>query len=161
MLSYTRNKYASTIDLEDGALVVQATLEDTFFSSVVEMVVKVPDLQIASINGKIKRAFNDKCRKAIPLLQKVVGLHIGPGTFKTVNALIGGSTGCPRMANLVLECCDQVVYRFTASMVRDIQSRSSQEQIEATREFIKQNPHFIGSCIAYSEGSPLLKELGT
>lgn len=159
MLSYTRNKYASTIDLDDGSLSIHVTLEDTFFSGEVDMIVTVPDLEIASVKGEIKRSFNVECQEAVALLQKAVGLRIAPGLIKSVTGLIGGSAGCPRIADLVLECCDEVVLRFTVDPVRDLQSKSGQELVEVGREFVRKNPGLIGSCIAYAEGSPLLEGL--
>jgi len=156
---YTRNKYATTTDLEDGSLLLRATLEDTFFAGVVEMEVKVPDLEIASIRGEIRRAVNEECQKAIPLLQDLVGLRIGSGTNKTVNDLIGSSTGCPKLADLVLECVDQVILRFTLPWLKGSQSQSEQGQIENLREMVRQNPRLVGSCIAFSKGSRLLEGL--
>ena len=113
----------------------------------------------ASIKGEVKRAFNDECREAIPLLQKALGLRIGTGFIKAVNGLIGGPTGCPRMADLVLECADEIILRFTADPLRGILAKSGQAQTEAYLDFAKQNPRLAGSCIAFAEGSPLQQAL--
>jgi len=157
ILDYTRNKYASATDLEDGSVLIQTRVEDTFFAAAVEMVVKVPLLEITSIKGKILRAFNDECQEAVPLLQRAVGVQIGTGLIKTVNGLIGTSGGCPRMADLVLECCDEVILRFTVDPLRQIVSRSPEELVEAHRMFVQGNPRIIGSCVAWTKGSPLLE----
>jgi len=159
VLSYTRNKYATTTDLADGSLLVQAVLKDTFFAGTVEMKVSVPELEIASLTGKVERAFNSECQEAVPLLQKAVGLQIGTGILKAVNGLVGGSGGCPRLADLILECIDEVVLRFTLPSIGEKQSKNEQEQIEAYRELIRQHPRLIGSCIAFAKDSPLLKGL--
>ena len=159
VLSYTRNKYATTTDLEDGSLLVRAALEDAFFAGTVEMEVSVPELDIISIRGKIERAFNSECQEAVSLLQKAVGLHIGTGIIKVVNGLIGSPSGCPMLADLILECTDEVVLRFTLPSIRERQSKNEQEQIEAYGGLIRQNPRLIGSCIAFAKDSPLLKGL--
>lgn len=159
VLCYTRNKYATTTDLEDGSLLVRATLEDSFFAGMVEMEVKVPDLEIASIRGEIKRAFNEGCQEAISLLQEAVGLRIGSGINKTISDLVGGPEGCPRLADLVLECIDEVVLRFTLPSIRETQSISKEELIKGTGEMLRQNPGLLGTCIAFAEGSPLLEGL--
>ena len=158
-LSYTRNKYASTTDLEDGSLLVRAIMQDTFFSGTVELKVSVPELNVTSIDGRIERAFDNGCQEAVPLLQKIVGLNIGTGIIKAVNGLVGGSGGCPKLADLVLECVDEVVLRFTLPSVRERQKKSEQERLEATKEMVRQNPRLIGSCIAFAKDSPLLKGL--
>jgi len=159
VLSYTRNKYATITDLEDGSLLVRATLEDSFFAGTVEMEVKVPDLEISSIRGEIKRAFNEECQEAIPLLQEAIGLRIGSGVNKTIGDLVGGSEGCPKLADLILECIDEVVLRFTLPTIKETQSINEQERIKGTREMLRQNPGLLGSCIAFTEGSPLLEGL--
>jgi hypothetical protein len=159
VLCYTRNKYATTMDLEDGSLLVRATLEDSFFAGTVEMEVKVPDLEIASIRGEIKRAFNKECQEAIPLLQEAVGLRIGSGISRTINDLVGGPEGCPKLADLIHECIDELVLRFTMPRIRETQSVGKEELIKGTREMLRQNPGLLGSCIAFAEGSPLLEAL--
>jgi len=157
---YTRSKYATAEDLEDGSLLLRASLEDTYFAAEVEMVVKVPDLEIASLKGDIRRAFNAQCRDALPLLQEVVGLRIGSGVNKTINDLVGGPDGCPKLADLVLECIDQVVLRFTLPSVAESLEVSDEDRLKGAKEMLKQNPRLIGSCIAFAEGSPLLEAIG-
>lgn len=157
ILNYTRNKHAAAIDLEDGSVLARATVDDTFFSASVEVVVSVPELEIVSAKGGIARSFCGECREAHRLLEKAVGLRVGPGIIKTVNGLIGGSAGCPRLADLVLECVDQVIMRFTVEPLGEIVSKKGEELIRGHREFVRRNPRLIGSCIAFTEGSPLLK----
>jgi len=157
VLSYIRNKYATTVDLEDGSLLIRATLEDSFFAATVEMEVKVPDLEIASIKGEISRAFNKECQEAIPLLQRVVGLLIGSGVNRAISDLVGGSEGCPRLADLVLECIDEVILRFTLPNIRDTQSIDWEKGAEGVKEMLRKNPSMLGSCIAFAKDSPLLQ----
>ena len=155
---YLRNKHASTIVLEDGSLLLRVVLNETYFSSSVEMVIAVPDLEIVSVKGEIHRCFNERCSEAIPLLQQAAGLRIGPGLIKSVTGLIGGSKGCPKMADLVLECCDQVVLHFTLQQMEKARLLGLEHDLAlAGREMIRQNPGLIGSCIAFSEDSPLLE----
>lgn len=159
VLSYTRNKYATTTDLEDDSLLVRATLEDTYFAGTVKMKVSVPELLVTSINGSIDRAFSSECQEAVPLLQKVVGLNVGTGIIKAVNGLVGGPNGCPKLADLILECVDEVILRFTLPSIRERQAKSGEERIEAYRDMVRQNPRMLGSCIAFAKDSPLLKGL--
>lgn len=159
ILRYTRNKHTSTIDGEDNSILSRSTVEDTFFAATVEIAVKLPDMEITSVKGTIERAFGDECRKAIPFLKKVKGLRIGPGIIKAIEESVGGSEGCPRMADLVWECCNGIILRFTADAVGEILSKEASEQIEGHRELARKNPRLIGSCIAFAEGSPLIEGL--
>jgi hypothetical protein len=159
VLRYFRNKYATTMDLEDGSLLVRATLEDSFFAGTVEMEVRVPDLEIASIKGEIKRAFNEECQEAIPLLQEAVGLLVGSGINRTISDLVGSSEGCPKLADLILECIDEVILRFTLPTIRETQSIDWEEGIEGMKEMLRKNPGMLGSCIAFAKDSSLLQGL--
>ncbi len=155
LLSYARNKHASASDRPDGDLLVKAAVQETFFAAKVEMVVKIPDLEISSVEGVIERCFTGECRQTIPLLQQVVGLRIGSGIIKLVNNFVGGPHGCPRLADLVLECCEQVILRYTVEPLGEILSKKGNELKTAYQEFLTQNPRLINSCIAFAEGSPL------
>lgn len=155
LLTCTRNKHASARDLPNGTLLAKATVEDTFFAGRVEMVVKIPDLEISSVEGGIERCFSAQCQKTTSLLQQAVGLRVGSGIIKLVTNLVGGSRGCPRLADLILECCEQVILRYTVDPLGKILAKEGQELIEAHKEFLHQNPRLINSCIAFAEGSPL------
>ena len=159
ILSYTRNKHTSTIDCEDNSILSHSTVEDTFFAATVEMVVKIPDMEITSVKGTIERAFGEECRKAIPLLQKVKGLRIGPGIIKAIEQSVGGPEGCPRMTDLVWECCNSIILRFTVDSIAEIFSKEAGEQIEGHKELVRKNPRLIGSCAAFAERSPLMEGL--
>ncbi|MFZ5648800.1 MAG: DUF2889 domain-containing protein [Bacillota bacterium] len=154
-LSYVRNKHCSAIDQSDGSVLARASVEETAFAARVEMVVTVPGLEIASIKAEIDRCFIDRCREAVLLVKKAEGLRVGPGIIKLVNGMVGGSGGCPRLADLILECGEQVILRFTLDPLKKILDISGQEMIDAYREFLSQNPRLANSCIAFAEGSPL------
>lgn len=158
VLRYTRNKQGVVQDMDGHSVLARSKVEDTFFAAEVEMVVRRTDLEITSVNGTIKRSFNEECMNAVPLLQKAVGLRIGSGITRTVESLIGGSKGCPRMADLVLECCNELILRFTLDQVENVPKLSGEAEIKAQRMFLKLNPRLKDSCIAFAKGSPLRED---
>lgn len=153
-LTYVRNKYGTAVDHPEGIL-ARAVVEETAFSARVEMLVSVPGLEITSVKAGIDRCFVNRCRDAVELAQKAVGLRVGPGIIKLVNGMVGGAGGCPRLADLMLECSEQVILRFTVEPLKRILDKEGQEMIEAYKEFLTQNPRLANSCIAFAEGSPL------
>lgn len=156
LLTYTRNKHASATDLPGGNILARANVEETFFSAHVQAIIKVPDLEITSITGDIESCFAGACRETLPLLQQSVGLRVGPGIIKLINNYVGGSRGCPRLADLILECCEQVILRFTVDSLGKMLALEGQEYIEANRNFLRLNPRLLNSCIAFKAGSPLV-----
>lgn len=155
ILSYVRNKHCTVVDRPDGNLLARAAVEETFFSARVEMVVTVPGLEISSAEAVIGRCFAGRCRETADLARKVPGLRVGPGIIKLVNSTLGGSEGCPRLADLVLECCEQVILRFTVEPLGFILEKEDSERIEAFKVFLRQNPRLVNSCIAFGDTSPL------
>ena len=151
ILNYTRNKHTTVQDINGEEVLVRSIVEDTYFAAEVEMVVRKAGLKIVSIDGKIKRSFNEECEGAVSLLQKAVGLHIGSGIIKTVVDLIGGSNGCPRLADLILECCDEVILRFTVDQLGMVLSRVDRVPDAANKTFLKANPRLKNSCIIFAE----------
>ena len=104
-LNYMRNKHFGFEELGDESYRISTTVEDTFFAAELALVVQLPEWEIRSIDGRIKRCFNQECRQAEPILQKAVGVRIGAGLTKKIDGLIGGSDGCTNMANILLESC--------------------------------------------------------
>ncbi|MCL6611222.1 MAG: DUF2889 domain-containing protein [Peptococcaceae bacterium] len=155
ILSYVRNKHATAVDRPDGTVLARAAVEETSFAARVELVVTVPGLEISSVEAAIDRCFPHRCREAVSLAQKAAGLRVGPGIIKLVNGEVGGPGGCPRLADLILECCDQVILRFTVDPLKSILDKKGQEMVEAYKLFLAQNPRLANSCIAFAEGSPL------
>jgi len=159
VLVYTRCKHAQAVDLEDGSVLTRAIIEDTYVSAQVQVVFQVPDMEIVSVKGDISRSFHDQCHGAVSRLEQVKGLFVGPGIIKSVNGLVGGPSGCPRLADLVLECCDQVIMRFTLGPLSEIVSNKGEDLIQAHREFLRKNPRMVGSCIAFAKDGPLARGL--
>lgn len=160
MLVFSRNKLTTVEDLKDGTLRVKVISNDTWFSLSLEMSIRIPDMEIADIKGEISRSPYKKCIETLPVLQEAVGVRISTGLIKNINAFIAGEKGCRRMADMILEGCDQVVNRFTFSSIRQMADIKPEDRAAAQREFLKMNPQLIGSCIAYSKDSPLVKVEG-
>ncbi|OAT81309.1 DUF2889 domain-containing protein [Desulfotomaculum copahuensis] len=158
-LSYARNKHAGVIELPDGNILARTVVEEDFFAARVEITVSVPGLEIVSISASIDRCFSEACHRTVAPLADVTGLRIGPGIIKLVNQTTGGTNGCPRLADLILECCEQVILRFTLDPLKQILDKQGREMIDAYKVFLSRNPRLLNSCIAFAGGSPLREGL--
>ncbi len=145
-LVYVRNKHVGIEDLEGDSFKVSTADEDTFFAGEVAMTVHLPELEISSIEGKIKRSFNKECQQAVPNLQKVVGLRIAPGLTKKVDGLIGTVDGCTNMANLVMEGCHPAVTRIRMHLRQQAESTGLSGRQMQLRHF----PHLAHQCVVWS-----------
>ncbi len=105
MLKFARNKVVdvSLKDLETFA--VHGVLDDDIYSIELDVLVRVADLEILSIEGKWHRWTTPECPRATQFLQGAVGFRIGEEGFGPKVHKVVGRKACRHFANLMLECC--------------------------------------------------------
>ncbi len=105
MLKFARNKVVdvSLKDLETFA--VHGVLDDDIYSIELDVLVRVADLEILSIEGKWHRWTTPECPRATQFLQGAVGFRIGEEGFGPKVHKVVGRKACRHFANLLLECC--------------------------------------------------------
>jgi hypothetical protein len=109
----------------------------------VTLTVTWPDLVVAAIDGSM-RTFPHAgvCPDALPPLQSLVGVTVGRGFTRAVNACIGRERGCTHVAALIL-AMGPVVRQGAGAAFGFVSPGSGG------------NPWFIDSCQAWREGGPL------
>ena len=105
MLKFARNKIVdvSLKDLETFA--VHGVLDDDIYSVELDLLVRVADLEILSIEGKWHRWTTPECPRATQFLHGAVGFRIGEEGFGPKVHKVVGRKACRHFANLLLECC--------------------------------------------------------
>lgn len=159
ILSFMRNKVVDVDPTQDGSLDLRWRVTDTWLEASLELKVGVPDLEIQEIQGRILRAPHPECLRALDLLPKVLGVRVGPGLRKIVDGLLGGATGCPELAEGVLEACNGVILHFTVPQLKATERGSEGERKERFQEMLRFNPRLVGSCVAFAQDSPLMEGL--
>ena len=124
-----------------------------------EIDIDLPRMVIRDVRGKMIRIPREECRKALPALERAVGLEIKRGLSVKMEETIGGKIGCSHMTNLVMEACYcsfQGQYAKSREIAGDILDEMS--DAERMKTFITLMPRMLDSCIVYSETSDLVKE---
>jgi len=158
-LIFMRNKNVEVESLADGNLSVSWRLADTFSEIEIRITFRLPDLEMISAEGRIGRSPHPECAQALPLLQKVVGVRVGPGVRKIVQGLLGGEKGCRECAEGVLESCNAVILHFTAPQIRENEKGTEEERKKKFQAMLKFNPRLARSCVAFADDSPLREGL--
>ncbi len=158
--TFFRNKHVGTENVK-GGLRIRTTVEETFFSAEVEVHVKLPSLEIASVGGQMRRGIVPQCYGALSILDRVVGQRVYEGLTRRIDDLIGRSDGCTHMTNLVLESCHAAALGFRQVKMAEAEAQGlSNEDFYA--EWVKTRPkELINSCTAFMEDSPLMTRLRT
>jgi len=158
-LSFMRNKVLEVEPLADGNLSVCWRLVDAFAASEIRTAFRLPDLEIISAEARILRSAHPECAQAIPMLQKVVGVRVGPGVRKIVHGLLSGETGCREWAEGILESCNAVILHFTVPQIQENEKGTEEERKKKFQAMLKFNPRLVRSCVAFADDSPLMEGL--
>lgn len=158
-LTFMRNKVVNVEPLSERMLSVSWRVVDTLMEFDIHLKVRLPDLEIAGAEARMERFPHPECSAASGLMEKVVGVRVGPGLQKIVYGLMGGPKGCPELAEGVLECCNAVILHFTLPQIQSIEKGNEMEQRRGFQEMLRFNPRLIRSCVAFSDDSPLMQGL--
>jgi hypothetical protein len=157
ILKYSRNRCTSVEQLDNQTMRSICRLQDTLTDAFVEIVVKLPDLEIMSARAEVNRSYLGVCMTSETSLEKVVGVRIGSGVLKIIRGLVGVETECKQLAFMVEECCHGVILSFT----KDVLVNSPRpEELEEAKEFygkmVRENMRLYNRCAAFAPGSALV-----
>ena len=130
MLKYCRNKLISIVKEGSDTLSVHGILDDDIYSLELNLVIRIPDLQIITINGKWNRWTTPECHRAENILQEAVGFRVEDGFTDKIHKIIGRKS-CRHFANLLIECCFSAK---DAALVADIENQTGDKKKKAVSE---------------------------
>lgn len=106
MLKFQRTKLVDIVNNGDSTITVHGILDDHIYHIEIDLVIGCDNLSIQAIQGKWLRSENTECRRAIPFIERAVGIKIDEDGFsQRINKYVGRKS-CPHFANLIIECCD-------------------------------------------------------
>ncbi|MBW1773677.1 MAG: DUF2889 domain-containing protein [Deltaproteobacteria bacterium] len=155
ILSFSRNRHTSVEQVDDTTMRSCCRLQDTLTDAQVEITVKLPDLEIIDVEGKVHRSPGKADHEVVQSLKQVKGVRIGPGMKKIIKGLLGESRIEKQLGFMVLECCDGIILTFT----KDVLKKAPEERLKEIaffEEMVRNNPRLYNSCAALAPGSPLV-----
>ena len=150
ILTFSRSKVVGVEHRDKNTFLAHGILDDNIYSMEIDVEVKLPNFEITSIEGLMKRVSTEGCEKAIPKLQEAVGMRIDDEEFpRTVRRVIGRG-GCTHFANLLLECCDSIVWtaaygEWDKALKKGISKAVFKEKM------LERVPMLKESCITHSQ----------
>ncbi|MDY6790623.1 MAG: PHP domain-containing protein [Thermodesulfobacteriota bacterium] len=105
MLKFSRNKLVSVIKNSVDTLKVHGVLDDDIYGLEIDLVIRLNDLKIVSIDGRWNRFTTPECPRAVAVLQSATKFYINEELAAKVHKIIGRE-GCRHFANLLIESCD-------------------------------------------------------
>lgn len=158
VLCFSRNRCTSIEQVDDQTIRSTCRIQDTLMDAWVEILVKLPDLEIIQTKGEIRRPQKEKRGAELEDLHRLTGSRVGPGIKKIISSAIEHSPYAEQVANLLDECCNGVILSFTRDVLAQVPKDKLAEK-EFFTKMVKDNPRLYNSCAALSPDSPLMEGL--
>jgi len=156
ILCFSRNRCTAVEQMDEQTMRSSCYLQDPLREASVEILVKLPDLEITSAGGKMMRSVGEEKIDMVESLQKVVGIRIGPGLRKILQGVMGRSATHKQLIFMVEECCSGVILAFTKEVMLSAPQDKWMEK-DYFENRVRSNPRLYNSCAALAPGSPLVE----
>ena len=150
-----REKKSSIYPLGGDRFLIEATLRDEIHDVIVEVEVIHPSLEIVAARSEIRNGpFTNVCNMTQANMQGLVGMKVGRGFTVAARAAVGGTGGCHRISELVVEIA-QAAYqlhfvRFFDKVPREVREKAD-VPIDRWRAVNQAIPGMRNTCFSYSD----------
>ena len=158
ILVFSRNRCTSVEQIGEHAIKSCCRLQDTTMDALVEVTVKLPDLEISGIRTEVGRSLKKECFGDQEALQRVVGVRIGPGLRKIIKGLVAGTMECGQLVFMIEECCQAVILSFTKKQLK-MRPGNVEEATAYYHDMVEKNIQLYNRCAAFAKGSSLVAGL--
>ena len=156
MLCFSRNRCTKVDQVDKYTLKASCRLQDTITDCGVQILVKLPDLEISKIKAEFGREGTKLGSQDMLRLEKVIGVRIGPGVLKIIKGLIGNESRLEQLAFMVEECCQGVILYFTRDDLEKVPVDEDEERIYYNN-MVKGNLNLFNRCAAFAPGSTFVE----
>jgi hypothetical protein len=152
---YHRAKQTNIYPLADDRFLIEALLRDEVHDVVVEVEVMHPSLEIVAARSQIRNGpFTNVCNMTHVNMERLVGMKVGRGFTTSARAAVGGTGGCHRISELVVEIA-QAAYqhhfvRYFQSVPKEIREKAD-VPIDRWRSVNASIPGMRNTCFTYSD----------
>jgi hypothetical protein len=157
---YHRTKQVNIYPIDGDRFLIEASLQDEVHDVHAEIEILHPSLEIVAARSEVRNGpFTNVCNMTHPNVERLIGMRVKRGFTGEARKIVGGSTGCHRVSELLVEIA-QAAYQL--HFVRLFQSTSAEERaredVPAERHtFVLQHvPGMRNTCFSYSENSRTL-----
>jgi hypothetical protein len=163
---YHRTKEVNIYPLEGDRFLIEAFLLDEVHDVHAEVEILHPSLEIVAARSEVRNGpFTAVCNMTHPNMQRLVGMRVARGFTQKARAAIGGSGGCHRVSELVVEIA-QAAYqlhfvRFFAALPKEARE-AEDDPLKRHRAVMRSIPGMRNTCFSYSEANePLVATKAT
>jgi len=163
---YHRTKEVGIYPLQGDRYLVAAELKDEIHDVSAEVEILHPSLEIVAARSEVRNGpFTRVCNLTHPNMEKLVGMKIGRGFTLEARKAVGGTGGCHRVSELVVEIA-QAAYQLHFVLFFQGVSREEQEKHDVPLARWKavnaSIPGMRNTCFAYNDqAEDIIRERAT
>ena len=152
---FHRSKQTSIYPLADDRFLIEALLRDEVHDVVVEVEIVHPSLEIVAARSEIRNGpFTNVCNMTHVNIDRLVGMKVGRGFTVAARAAVGGTAGCHRVSELVVEIA-QAAYqlhfvRFFQSVPKEVREKAD-VPIDRWHAVNQAIPGMRNTCFSYND----------
>ena len=154
---YHRTKNVGVYPLGGDRYLVAAELQDEVHDVVVEVEVVFPALEIVAARSEIRNGpFTGVCNLTHANMQRLIGMTIGRGFTVEARKRIGGTQGCHRVSELVVEIAQAAYQLRFVLFFQDVpveQRERDDVPLARWRAVTESIPGMRNTCFAYNDGA--------
>ena len=155
---FERQKHI-TVELVGDRLVAVVDMADNFHHLRLRVAFSALELEIVEASAEMLRVPHPECERALPAIERAVGLKVQAGFNRAVAHAVGGRTGCFHFTTLVGEAALAAVQARYAAADQLLGARvRALPRPERVRLWVQMNPAMLDSCLTWSCESPMLQE---
>lgn len=158
ILCFSRNRCTSIEQVDDQTIRSTCRVQDNLMDAYVEILVKLPDLELIQAKGEIRRSPRGTDLITLNDLQKITGSRVGPGIKKIIGSLVEHLPYARQVATLLDECCNGVILSFARDVFVHAPTDTAGEK-QFFANMVRANPRLYNSCAALTPDSPLMESL--
>ncbi|MGI6064943.1 MAG: DUF2889 domain-containing protein [Bacillota bacterium] len=143
MLIFNRYKSCHVEEIDNRTVKVVSSMCDSFHEITVILMVSLPDGIIQEARAEIVRLPDKICQQTTELLTNLRGVTLGKGIIKNATRLIGGSSGCTHLVDLVVEAAKAFLQGSFVIRFRNL------SDFEEAKKMVGRD--LAGTCLLHSQ----------
>lgn len=154
---YHRTKQTNIYPLSGDLFLIEALMRDDVHDIVVEVEVVHPSLEIVAARSEIRNGpFTNVCNMTHANMERLVGMKVGRGFTLAARAAVGGTGGCHRISELVVDIAQAAYQLHFVLFFQSIPpEQRTQEDVPFKRwqAVIGSIPGMRNTCFTYNDNS--------
>lgn len=155
ILKFSMNRCTSVEQVDQNTLKSICRLDDTFTRASVEILVRLPDLEIVHAGGRFRHEWLE-LSDPNEALQKVLGVRVGSGMLKIIKGLVGEGENLTQLTYMLEECCHGIILALTKDILIHC-PKDEKGKLEFFAKMAQDNIRLYNRCAAFAPGSRLIE----